>query len=483
MIENHIHLIPVTDIHVARESRQRTDLTPDSVLELAVSIGSNGWIAPILVSQDDMHIIAGERRYTAVSLLQKAAAGDYSLFSKPDEAKLRLAPVAKCRHKSWENWTKIPGQFGSNLTQLDKSLLELIENLHRKDLQWQDQAKACYELHESYLRKALSLDVKWSIADTAECIGLSNEMTNRYIKAWREGLTGDATLSAIVAEADSINKASKAIDRIKSRRTDPITLNTPKTVKTSKDEAEPEPINPANPAEDMLFNADFHQFASQYEGAPFNFIHCDFPYGIKYNVGAGQGTAVDTLLMGDYDDSPDVYWELLETFTKYRESLVAPSAHIMFWFSQNFRRETEDFFKSRWPDATIQPHLMIWHCSDNSGIVPDTQRYGRRTYETAMLITVGDRKIVQPKALSVGVPRSGSRIHRSQKPIEMLSHFFSMFVDDSSLVLDPTCGSGTSLITAHRMKAKAILGLERNPAMFESAREYINQELKPCLKL
>ena len=100
-----------------------------------------------------------------------------------------------------------------------------------------------------------------------------------------------------------------------------------------------------------------------------------------------------------------------------------------------------------------------------------------------MLITVGDRMIVQPKALSVGVPRSGSRIHRSQKPIEMLSHFFSMFVDDSSLVLDPTCGSGTSLITAHRMKAKAILGLERDPAMFESAREYINQELKPCLKL
>jgi len=135
MIENHIHLIPLTDIHIERESRQRTDLTPDSVLELAVSIGSNGWIAPILVSQDDMHIIAGERRYTAVSLLQKAAAGDYSLFSKPDEAKLRLAPVAKCRHKSWENWTKIPGQFGSNLTQLDKSLLELIENLHRKDLQ------------------------------------------------------------------------------------------------------------------------------------------------------------------------------------------------------------------------------------------------------------------------------------------------------------------------------------------------------------
>ena len=47
----------------------------------------------------------------------------------------------------------------------------------------------------------------------------------------------------------------------------------------------------------------------------------------------------------------------------------------------------------------IDPFPMIWTRSDNAGIVPDHNRGGRRTYETAFLCHRGDRPIVRPVAL------------------------------------------------------------------------------------
>jgi DNA modification methylase len=51
----------------------------------------------------------------------------------------------------------------------------------------------------------------------------------------------------------------------------------------------------------------------------------------------------------------------------------------------------------------------------------------------------------------------------------MLRHFFRMFVDDSTSMLDPTCGSGTALRAANELDAAHVLGLEINPEFAEDA--------------
>lgn len=463
MINSTITLLPVGDIHVLRDHRQRSELTPDSVLDLAASIAANGWISPLIVSADDMHIVAGERRYTAVCLLQRALQNDFSSFTKPDDARTRLLLSPPCPNPDLENWTKVPAQLGTNLDVLSKQLIELIENLHRVDLEWKDQAKACYTLHEMLLRQALPTGKKWTISDTAQMIGLGETMVGTYIRTWRDMSSPNEHLSKIIAAAPSVQAAARAAERIKSRH-EPITLTYPKPDIVS--------ISPHEPDPDPVLVNDFNEWAPVYDGAPFNFIHADFPYGIQFNKGGGMHTAVDTLSMGTYDDRPEVYWELLSTLCACRDNLLSTSAHIMLWFSQNLRRETEDFFRSAWPDVVIQPFLMIWH-RNNVGIVPDPQRYGRRTYETAMLLTLGDRKIVVPKALSFTCQREETTVHRSQKASEMLSHFFGMFVDNSTCMLDPTCGSGTSIIAAKSLSAKHALGLELDPDMVIAANKLI----------
>jgi DNA modification methylase len=51
----------------------------------------------------------------------------------------------------------------------------------------------------------------------------------------------------------------------------------------------------------------------------------------------------------------------------------------------------------------------------------------------------------------------------------MLCKFFPMFVDENTLMLDPTCGSGTSLRAAKSLGASYVLGIEKKPNFVEDA--------------
>jgi len=92
----------------------------------------------------------------------------------------------------------------------------------------------------------------------------------------------------------------------------------------------------------------------------------------------------------------------------------------------------------------------------------------RRIYETCLFGHRGDRKIVSSVANAYGAPTDRSQ-HMSAKPEPVLRHFFRMFVDENSTVLDPTCGSGTALRAAESLGAAHILGIEVNEEFAERA--------------
>ena len=508
MFQNRIVQVPVKDIKIDRDKRQRTKLAFDSILDLAISIGNSQWISPVLVHQDTNSIVAGERRLTAVKALCAAVNGDYSGFSLPEEARIALAPICSCKVDSWEQWTRIPSQLGRNFTDKDLAVYEFIENAQRESLSWQDRAKAIYVVHTH----GLTEDHEWSNTKTGNLLGLDHSTIAKNLKVWRVMAdNASAEIELIINESPTLNSATQNLTRYISRRQDniislgnkpaatsetnskseltdnaPLSLSTP-TGPTAgipqpnylnerdEDAAQEAQVSPPPLGNQLLTHADFHEWAAAYTGPAFNFLHCDFPYGINFNTGP-QTSSVLNKLAGDYDDSPDVYWALLNTLVTQRDKLIADSAHVMFWFSQNLRRETEDFFAEHFPDAVLQTFPLIWHCSDLDGTVPDPQRYGRRTYETAMVLTFGDRHIVTPKALSFSAPRgSKTRHHRSQKPQTVLTHFMSMFVDAASTVLDPTAGSGTSLLVAHQLHAKLIQGVEKEEKTYNTALSFLNK--------
>lgn len=401
---------PIEGIWVDRATRQRKELTPASVDALAQSIAKIGLINPITIERSGQ-LRTGETRWAA------------------------------CRQLGW---TSIPVQFVEDLDEAELQLLELDENIKRTNLTWQEECEAVGRYHS--LRK--SIEPTWTQEQTGDALGLSQPATATRLSVFEEMQNPESR----VHQATKMSEARTIVTRVKERRAAAVL----------------ESIAPAPKVERKvpLINADFNEWAPSYSGPKFNFLHCDFPYGINAD---SQQQGGNTVVMGEYDDSPDVYFRLLDTLGASMGNIVAESAHLIFWFSMRFYNTT--LLRLTEMGWKVDPFPLVWHKSDNVGLLPDPLRGPRRTYEVALFASRGDRKIVAPVANSISSPTT-KEIHMSEKPLPVLSHFFRMVIDEYSTVLDPTCGSANAIRAAQRSGASAYLGLEKAPEFYNLAKEH-----------
>jgi ParB/RepB/Spo0J family partition protein len=433
--------VSIDSITVDRPARQRTSL--NEIEELAASIQTVGLINPILCNKD-LVLVAGERRYTACISL---------------------------------GWTHIPVQFAEDLPPDVLYLIELEENIKRADLEWKDEVMAVHRYHE--LRQ--STEENWSLTKTGDALGLSQMNITRKLLVAKGLLEGDPLITNAdkysVARGIALRKKEREDadfdDYLNERLTKPKLTEEQRAKVEDAGEILSQPAGPVSnsgpesapvlPEFDLLDCADFIEWSASYTGKPFNLIHCDFPYGV--NAGNHAQGAGDKF--GGYEDSPDLYFSLLEAFTSNIDKFAAQSSHIIFWFSMDYYTET--LTKLRECDnLKVNAFPLVWYKVDNSGILPDPNRGPRRNYETAFLCSRGDRKIVQATSNVAAVPNT-KKIHMSEKPEAMLQHFFRMFVDKTTTLFDPTAGSANALKVARAMGAKSVFGLERDPEFYKNA--------------
>lgn len=419
MLDGSFSQASISSIIVDRGARQRKELK--NVQELADSISRLGLIHPITVTRD-LVLIAGERRLEA------------------------------CRSLGW---TAISIQYEESGDPSEARAIELEENIKRVNIEWKEECEAVLEYHENRTTEVPG----WEQKDTAAALGLHETTVRERLDVAKELRSGNklvreapmySTARGIVARAKE-RAAVKSIEAIRETIGAPVV----------KDESFP----------GSIINADFTSWITTYSGPKFNFIHCDFPYGINADKFV-QGAA-DT--HGGYDDTPDTYWHLVNTLLNNLDRICADSCHFMFWFSLRFYGDTRKAFDDR--GVYLDPFPLIWTKTDNVGIIPDPERGPRRIYETALFGSRGDRKIVKPVSNWIGAPTDRG-FHMSVKPVGMLSHFFRMFVDSSTIMLDPTCGSGSAIRAAEAAGASYALGLERNEEFAEKAVEALKQSRK-----
>jgi len=425
--------VDITSIVIDRSTRQRRELI--KLDELAASIRTNGLINPPVIDEQ-MRLVAGERRLTA------------------------------CRDIL--GWTSITVQFTTDLSDTELHLIELEENVARVDLSWQDQCMAVKQYHDLQLAR----DGEWNASRSAEALNISpTELSSRrgVAQALVEG-------DPMVTKADKYSVARGLVARKNQRKQGNASdalgsmLSSPRVELDGESEAGAADLFgddevPTPPAIDVPFlRADFALWWPNYRGPKFNFIHCDFPYGVnadKHNQGASQA-------FGGYADSADIYFKLLDDLAESLPMIAADSAHMMFWFSMDYYEVTRERLTAMgW---AVNPFPLMWHKSDNSGILPDPSRGPRRIYETAFLCSRGDRHIVQPVANVYAAPNK-KKLHMSEKNRDMLAHFFRMFVDESTVMLDPTMGSGGAVVVAENAGAASALGLELLDENYQVARE------------
>jgi ParB/RepB/Spo0J family partition protein len=439
--------VRIADIRVRRDDRQRRKLEPDQFLQ--ASIQKHGLINPICVTRD-LRLVAGERR------------------------------LESCRAIGWET---IPVRWFEDLDTDEVALIELEENIKRKDLVWQDSTRAIADYHRIHLR----IDPSWNQKKTAEALSIDQgHVSNTLMVATH---LKDPRVYKAATQHEARNMIRRRNERASEAEINDIAIFAREMLKPKGETSflasvvtpqpapevptsEPVPMWERPYIEKAIQMKNFLEWAPSYEGNTFNFIHVDFPYGANVFDGAGQFKLEDQ--DGAYSDTLSDYWTLTECLVRHLDVLLSAAGHVMFWLSPkpNILVKTIEMFTKLGPKMDLYPFPLIWHKSDGSGIVGDSQRWPRHTYEAALLFYRGRRPLVRTVTDSYSGP-GDRKLHPSCKPEPMLRHFFTALVDDHTRLLDPTCGSGAALRAAESLGALPdnVLGLEIEDRFVQSARE------------
>ncbi len=450
MLSDQYGRIPLDSIIIQRDARQRRQI---DTTDIDGSIARRGVLNPVIIDRQNV-LIAGERRVESSRKL-----------GLPD----------------------IPFRYSDELSPSEREIIELEENIRRKDLPWQDIVRATARIHHL---------LGGTQEGTAEELGLSQGTCSMYLKV--NSALGEERIASAVTVREAYGFLERREQRMNGEVLDELfgepaaphdpansaplylheaTLNGGQGLPAAEI-ARPLREGPLPPDLTVL-NVDFKSWAAAYSGQKFNFLHCDFPYGVEVFAGPqmhGAYTRDGQVGRSEghdhrYDDSPSTFDELLEVFFQHQDRFTSQSAHLMFWYTADSLAVSRLIgrFATGAPAWRFHKFPLIWFKSDNTGVASDPLRLPRHTYEVCLFATKGDRQIVQIVADSYSAP-TDTRLHPSTKPEPVLKHFFRMLVDQTSRVLDPTCGSGSSLRAAEALGAKSVLGLEISLPIADAAR-------------
>lgn len=449
-------MLPITDIAVDWEHRYRYgDFSAEKRDEIASSLLSTekgGLLYPIIVDSALKLRVGGHRLSAFLTL---------STRQEP------------CPFPAYDNWRLIPCFVGHGFSEANWDAIEKAENFLRREIAWFPRAKMIHEFHAARLAE----DHKWSIPQTAACLSLSPEPVNwsvAIMALYHSADPADLQAAAAIQKAgtfraayeiarrrqERVAEAEREAVRVSTRKA-PAVSPSPAPSPAPSDAAQPAAA-PALPAECPILHTSLRAFTAAYTGPRFNLIHTDPPYGIDRHLEQGQGSRHDVL---KYDDSTDTFWTYLADLSEFLARHAADSAHLIIWLPTDLFRlkAVMDQLLDTFPGWTLDPTPFIWTRADSAGIAPAPSYSGRRNYEWALLLSSGNRKIVQVKDLSLTCPYGrGERIHISEKPFPLIRHLCSMFVDSTTVAIDPTAGSGRPLQAIHSLGAGSVLGLEQD---------------------
>lgn len=125
-----------------------------------------------------------------------------------------------------------------------------------------------------------------------------------------------------------------------------------------------------------------------------------------------------------------------------------------------------DKFLTAWRAAGFRP---VGHLVFRKSYASAT-RFVRYYHEQAYLLAKGEPPPPdEPIPDVINMPYTGNRIHPTQKSVSALLPLVRSFSSEGNLVLDPFCGSGSTLLAA-RLLHRRYLGIEIDPSYHELAR-------------
>ncbi len=189
-----------------------------------------------------------------------------------------------------------------------------------------------------------------------------------------------------------------------------------------------------------VLHGDCIELMRQLPAGSIDFILTDPPYLVNYRDRDGRSI--------QNDNNTD--W--LKPAFKEAYRVLRPNSFMVTFYGWN----KVDRFMDAWRSAGF---YAVGHLVFRKGYA-SSKRFVRYEHEQAYLLAKGRPALPEkPIADVIDMPYSGNKIHPTQKPVAALLPLVEAFSPKGGLLLDPFCGSGSTLVAAQKLNRR-YLGIE-----------------------
>jgi len=406
--------------------RLRTELGP--INELAASIKHLGMIQPIIVDTEN-NLVCGERRLKAALELGMA---------------------------------DVPIKRSNKVDDLDKLLMEFEENNNRLDFTWQERALAKKKIHDMFLLAH----------------GMSNER-----KTWMEGMTG----AAAAQQPWTQKKTAQVIGDTRTRTVEDLILvsfmdEIPKLQSVSSAREGLRIIKRYKefcilnemakrkrvPTLVKLYHGDSAKLIDKLKPESVAMVLLDPPWGAAAgaeSIGMRRALALSTegAMVNDQSSAS----QLLDNISKGLLKALVPDCHIYMFFDQLSIPRCVKFLEDM--GFRVQIPSCIWVKEHHT--MTDFQNSYAGKYESFLFASRGKRSLnfFRNNIFEYGRPDVKGTHHPTEKPEDLIEELIKNSTQEGELVLDPFCGSGSTLRAALKCNRRSV-GFELEERWYKYAK-------------
>lgn len=406
--------------------------------DLANSIIAVGQLSPIIVTSENI-LIAGERR---------------------------LRAIQKLKRKS------IEVRVVDGISTEDQMLIELLENLHRKDFTWHEDIDLKYKLHCKWKEQAKQDGTDWGYRLTAKKLrcslgGLSSDLALAEVLKIFPELKEQATKSrarevykALGDQANALqrmNNLSKneqenllklqsgAVD-ITKKNTVPehVTEGTKEAAnKVAALEKDPDLTIDLSKVKVIYVSENYKSFINKIPKSSVGMVELDPPYAINYDINYGEN---NNKLRTSTDWKESELYDFYYNYLPLIYDKMTDASWILCWTGKEHFLATRKIAQEV---GFIVQEPGVWMKNGGSTNVPKKNMISN--WEMYLLFRKGNAEFNTASlhsAINVPTVPPSQRIHQWEKPIALYDHFMKALAKPGTIFLSPFAGSGNCLIAA-----------------------------------
>lgn len=312
---------------------------------------------------------------------------------------------------------------------IDDLSIELIENISRKDMTWQERCRLEKEIYEQR-RKAGN----WNMRKQAQEFDQATMTTQRSIRM-AEALDMMPDLGNYV----SFDQAWKEYKKIEEDFVSEVLVQkTPSKIKEA-----------SQWAQDHYKVGDAFQGMSECRDELIHFAEIDPPYGVDLHARKDRNASRSSMIEYNEIDS-DEYLSFYEKVAREVYRILRPDTFAIFWYGMSWHHEVQETLRRvgfKIPDIPA-----VW-TKGSAGQTASPNTTLGSCYEPFFLARKGKPVLKKPGRGNVFDYKpvgSTKKIHPTERPLDLMEEILNTCLHPGSILMVPFLGSGVTLRAAYR---------------------------------